>query len=136
MGDKNWVLMSKYDDEQIWDLERYLKSLSPKISVSTSGEKSGVYISNGQTVHSQNTIEHIHFVRIPPDYFDEDIFYVSDVPAFVNTLTEEEKTALLPSMPFLQAYYWCGPSTYITCDPKYAEHIQQIVHTIQYVLMF
>lgn len=140
MGDKNWVLMSNYDDEHVWDLECYLKSLSPRISVSISEERSGVYIAAGHTVHSGNTIEHLRFVRIPSDYFyidssvwcDAEVYYVPDVPAFVNTLTEEEKSAFLPSMPFLRAYHWCGPSQYLPFDD--GEHLQRIVQSILHAL--
>ena len=138
------VPMSRYETEcaYIWELSRYLKSLSPKkITVRISEKKSGVFIKDGQTEHQQNTIEHYHFVQIPSNYFciesayvDAEIYYVADVSAFVSTLTEKEKKIFVPSMPFLQAYHWCGPSEYIPCDPKDIENIQRKVNSIQYIL--
>ena len=139
------VPMSRYETEcaYIWELSRYLKSLSPKkITVRISEKKSGVFIKDGQTEHQQNTIEHYHFVQIPSNYFciesayvDAEIYYVADVSAFVSTLTEKEKKdictiyALFAGVPLV-----CGPPEYIPCDPKDIENIQRKVNSIQYIL--
>ena len=91
---------SASDGKDIWrwdcilDLPEYLHSLSPKIKMQVNKKRCGVIIVCGQTNdHNQNTVEHAKFLEMSQDYFlnDSDIMYVTDIPAFISSLTEKQK---------------------------------------------
>lgn len=121
----------------ILDLPEYLHSLSPKIKVQVNKKRCGVIIVCGQTNdHNQNTVEHLKFLEMSQDYFynDSDIMYVTDIPAFISSLTEKQKKIFVPSMPFLRSYTWCGPPLFLPCSPEEIKDLQLKIDSIQHLL--
>ena len=122
----------------IWDLAKYLHSISPKVKVQVGKKRCGVIIDCGFD-HNQNT--DLKFLEMSRDYFwddnkqvDSDILYVTDIPAFVNSLAEDEKKIFVPSMPFLRSYTWCGPPLFLPCSPEEINDLQLKIDSIQHLL--
>jgi len=121
----------------IWDLSKYIDSISPKVKVQVNKKRCGVIIVCGQTNdHNQNTVEHFQFLEMSQDYFcnDSGIMYVTDISAFVNSLTEEQKKIFVPSMPLLRSYAWCGPPLFLPCSPEEINDIQLKIDSIQHLV--
>ena len=129
-----------YRWECILDLSKYLESMSPKVKVQISNKRCGVIIDNGRLIdRNQNTFEHFIFLEMSRDYFwcnneDTNILYVTDIPSFINSLTEDKKKIFRPSMPFLRSYSWCGPPLYLPCSPKEIKDLQLKIDSIQHLL--